>query len=499
MKTLQAISLALIEWIVLGGPGQPARAGEESLPPIAVNADGHYLQTSDGRPFFWLGDTAWQLIDVCTREECAYYLQARAEQGFNVIQTTVLSEFDGLNLPDALGNRPFRENDPRQPNERYFDHVLEIVDLAAANHLYVALLPAWGDKLTAPWGAGPRIFTNDNLPVARAYGRYLGEKLKNRTNVVWMLGGDRPANLAGSIAGEYPQAPAVAAGFAADYDWTPIWREIAYGLGDGLGRKPVCLYHPSGGPFSTSVFLRDAPWLSINGIQSGHNGGHDVPIWALIARDAAVTPPKPTLDLEPNYEDHPFNPWPRWDPATGYFDDYDVRKQTYRSVFAGGCGVTYGHHSVWQFASSRREAINHAKMGWTEALYRPGARQMRFLRELVESRPFFDRLRDPSLIAGSSGERGLHMEATRDRAGTFAFIYFPVNDQEVTINLAALSGRTLKAWWFDPRTGIGNLVGLIGGGSAKAFRSPPNGPDWVLVLDDSRSDVPPPGTGRAKD
>ena len=53
-----------------------------------------------------------------------------------------------------------------------------------------ALLPSWGDKITAPWGAGPRLFTNDNLPAARGYGRYLANRLRAHRNVIWMLGGE---------------------------------------------------------------------------------------------------------------------------------------------------------------------------------------------------------------------------------------------------------------------------------------------------------------------
>src|SRR5579871_1927283 len=206
----------------LAGAPPPQRDALTPLPPVEVNPGGHYLE-ANGQPFFWLADTAWQLIDGCTPEETAYYLHARGEQGFNVIQATILAEFDGLNIPNALGERPFRNNDPSQPNEAYLDHVVDVVYLAEANRLYVALLPAWGDKLTAPWGAGPRIFTLENLPVARGYGRYLGTRLRSRSNVVWMLGGDRPASLVGSTPGEYPQAPAVAAGFPPNQDWTPIW------------------------------------------------------------------------------------------------------------------------------------------------------------------------------------------------------------------------------------------------------------------------------------
>ena len=165
------------------------------LPSIRVHADGHLLETADGRPFFWLGDTAWELIHNTTREEASYYLHTRGQQGYTIIQTVVLSEFDGITKPSALGLLPLIDNDPRKPNPAYFDRVVEIVDEAAANGLYVALVPIWGDKLTAPWGSGPRLFRNDNLPDARFFAHYLAERLKDRGNVVWILGGDRPARL----------------------------------------------------------------------------------------------------------------------------------------------------------------------------------------------------------------------------------------------------------------------------------------------------------------
>jgi hypothetical protein len=465
------------------------------LPRVCVHSDGHLLQLDDGRPFFWLGDTAWELIHRATRDECSYYLATRGRQGFTVIQTVVLAEFDGLNEPDALRQRPFIDNDPLRPNEAYFDRVVEIVDEAAARGLYVALLPTWGDKLTAPWGTGPRVFRSDNLPVARAYARYLAGKLKERTNVVWMLGGDRPARVDGRKPSEWPNNQALASGFASDYDWRPVWREIATGLAEGAGAAPVCLYHPQGGDWTTSQMLPDERWLSINGMQSGHGGGHDQPVWDLVTRDYALNPAKPTLDLEPNYEDHPYNPWPRWDPATGYFRDYDVRKQCWRSVLAGACGVTYGHHAVWQLCGDRFDVINHADRDWRDALNRPGGNQVRFLRDLLESRPFFRRVPDQTLIASDAGKGGDHIRAARDRDGTYALVYIPRNDQRVTVNLAALPAKTLRAWWYDPRNGISRLLGEIPA-VASEFTIPPYGPDWVLVFDDPAAGYPPPGLKR---
>lgn len=464
------------------------------LPAVQVHPDGHYLQLADGRPFFWLGDTAWSLIHRTTRDECAYYLRTRARQGYTVVQVNVLGEMNGVNVPTPDGLRPFQDNDPAKPNEAYFDHVVQVVDEAAANGLYVALLPAWGDKLTAPWGDGPRLFTLDRLPVVRAYARYLGGKLRGRTNVLWMLGGDRPALLDPTRPEVYPNASGIEAGFAPATDWRPIWRELAAGLAEGTGTTPVCLYHPSGGRPTTSEMMPNEPWLSIHGMQSGHGGGHDVPVWDLVARDYALTPAKPTLDLEPNYEDHPFNPWPKWDPATGWFRDHDVRKQCYRSVLAGACGVTYGHHAVWQFASARNGVINFADRDWIDALHRPAASQMIFLRQLIESRPFFARVPDQGMVDNPAPGGAQHITASRDRDGSYAFIYFPDNDQRATVDLGRIRGPQVKAWWFDPRTGFAHPLGVLPGGGKKEFTSPAYGPDWVLVLDEAAKNYPAPGT-----
>jgi hypothetical protein len=462
------------------------------LPRIIIHPEGHLLCGADGSPFFWLGDTAWQLIQQTTREECSYYLNARARQGFTVIQAVVLGEFGGVKEPTATGLMPFANDDMTRPNSQFFDRVVEIVDEAAHLRLYMALLPTWGDKLTAPWGAGPRLFRNDNLDEAHGYGKYLAARLKARTNVIWMLGGDRPPRLVG-MKDDYIAKAGKMAGFPPDQDWTPIWAAIAAGLKEGGEVAPTIVYHPQGGPESSSVSLSQAQWLSINGMQGGHGGGHDVPVWEMIARDYAIIPAKPTLDLEPNYEDHPFNPWPQWDPATGYFRDHDVRKQLYRSVFAAGCGVTYGHHAVWQFAAKGREVINHADRDWIDALYRPAARQVGFLRALIESRPFFRRIPDQSLIAGETGEGGLHMQAARDREGSYAFINFPGYDQNARINLESLNGTHLRAWWFDPRTGVGTLLHTPIEEKVQTFRSPSYGPDWVLVLEDAAAGYAPPG------
>ena len=70
-----------------------------------------------------------------------------------MIQAVVLAELDGLNTPNAYGEKPLVNNDPTKPNEKYFTHVDYIVNKAAKLGLIIAMLPSWGDKWNiGDWG-----------------------------------------------------------------------------------------------------------------------------------------------------------------------------------------------------------------------------------------------------------------------------------------------------------------------------------------------------------
>ncbi len=456
------------------------------LPRLCISPDDpHLLATEAGASFLLLGDTAWELFHRLTRAEADVYFANRAKKGFNLICAVALAEFDGLRVPNAEGEIPLHDLDPRRPNEAYFAGMDARITRAAEQGLYVGLLPTWGDKLTAPWGAGPRIFHPEAPETGRAYGRWLGERYKETTNLLWILGGDRPPRLSG-IARSWPYP--WDAGFTEATDWTPLWRAMAEGILEGTAGRALLAYHPQGGPLSSSQFLHSEPWLHVNMMQSGHGGGHDIPLLDWIARDYDLKPVKPTLDAEPNYEDHPVNPWPVFDPANGYFDAYDVRKQCYRSVFAGGCGVIYGHHAVWQFWDGTRENINHADRHWPDALDRPGAFQVGYLRRLLESRLAFGRVPDPTLLASDPGAGGTRVGALRGAAGEYALIYVPNAGQTVAVRLDKLAGPRVRAAWFDPRSGQeAQAIGEYPAQGIQIFTTPnadpASAPDWVLTLD----------------
>jgi hypothetical protein len=429
---------------------------------LKVAQNGCDLCFDDGYPFFWLGDTGWELFHRLTLPEITFYLDNRAAKGFNVIQAVVLAEFDGLQKPNRYGDLPFKNSNPALPNESYFKLIDSVIQLAYQRGIFIGLLPTWGDKVTRNWGMGPVIFDSLN---AYLYGKWIGNRYKKSQNIIWILGGDRPSK-------------------SDSTDWTPVWRAMAKGIKEGTENKCIITYHPSGGSYSTSQFLQNESWLDINMIQSGHGGGHDVACWNLIKRDRSMLPAKPTLDAEPNYEDHPVNPWPKWNTDSGYYRAYDVRKQLYRSVFAGACGVTYGHHSIWQFMSAYEEAINYPDRGWINALDRPGASQAGYLKNLIQSRPFMNRIADSTLIMEPAGIKGDHIESFRAADSSFAMIYLPVG-RSATLNTSIFKHSEIMVWWFNPRENT-IVKGLIEKKPAMLFTTPSLGigNDWVMIIDD---------------
>lgn len=123
--------------VVTIAPDTLANDHFESLAKLKVSSNHRYLVTENGKPFFWLGDTAWELFHRLNREEAESYLTQRAQQGFTVIQAVVLAELDGLIAPNAYGHLPLDNRDPTLPIEEYFKHVDWIVSKANSLGLYV--------------------------------------------------------------------------------------------------------------------------------------------------------------------------------------------------------------------------------------------------------------------------------------------------------------------------------------------------------------------------
>ena len=428
---------------------------------FSLSANNRYL-LKDKKPFFWMGDTGWELFHRLTLEEADRYLKQRSEQGFTVIQAVALAELDGLQTPNANGDRPLINNDPSQPNEAYFKQVDHIIDKAAAYNINIGLLPTWGDKIyKEKWGNGPEIFNTTN---AKLYGQWIGNRYKNKTNIIWIMGGDRNPRNASDVA---------------------IFSAMAEGIMDATNGRAIISFHPQPCAMGSSEWFHKSNWLAFNMFQTGHC--RDKAVYEQISAAYNLRPIKPVMDAEPIYEDHPvcFNA-----KDLGTSSAYDVRKSAYLDLFAGAFGHTYGCHDIWQFHSSKQEGINGPHIYWQEAMDLPGANQMIFVIRLMESHPITERVADQTLIKENNYFPSDRIQATK--GNDYLFVYTAAG-KSFTVLLGKIKGTTLNAYWYDPRNGKTTTIGKIQNSGTKTF-TPPSagyGQDWVLVLDDSAKKYPP--------
>lgn len=462
-----------------------------SFSQIQVSSNQKYLQTKEGKPFFWLGDTDWELFHRLTREEADHFIKVRAKQGFNVLQAVALAEFEGIRTPNRYGDFPLINQDPTLLNTTpgnnpadstaydYWDHVDYIIQMAARYNIYIGLLPTWGDKVAHLWGDGPIIFNEQN---AYSYAKILAQRYKNQWNIIWILGGDRP--------GVYTSKEV-------NYDDRPIWTAMANGLESILGKNAFITYHPSGGKSNaTSNYLHHAEWLDLNAFQSGH-GSREGDSWNWTRHDLSLIPIKPTIDMEPCYEDHPVNPWDgKWTRQRGYFNDYDVRARIYRGIFAGQSGVTYGHHQVWQFLNpSLYKPVNvgDTLIPWKKAILSKAATQMIHLKNLMLSRPYFDRISDNSIVVSDPGSTYIDkIEACRSKDGSYAMIYVPT-PTTIKIDLNKISGGKKNAWYYNVTSGkVTKIKNPLNAGIG-TVDPPAAAKDWILVIDDASKLFKTPG------
>ncbi|MDB5320223.1 MAG: hypothetical protein JWN40_1854 [Phycisphaerales bacterium] len=460
MRTIACTLMLLLPIFALAQPKPfEGPSVDFSHGPLRVSDNLRFLIHADGTPFFYLADTAWELFHRLTLKESEQYLENRRAKGFTVIQAVALAEFDGLGTPNRQNHLPLIDNDPTKPSEDYFKDLDAVISIAEKKGLYIGFLPTWGDKVNKKWGKGPEIFTPAN---AKTYGEFLGNRYKDRPNIIWILGGDR------DITNDAQRE---------------TWRAMAAGLQAGDNKSHLITFHPMGSRHSAKDWHAD-DWLAFNMIQSGH-AQQNLANYKMITEDYNLSPIKPCMDAEPRYEDHPV----RGKKDGSYFDDYDTRQAAYWSVFAGAMGHTYGHHSIWSMHNldappAPGVPAKEMHFTWDKAIDRPGGQAMTHLRRLIESRPFLSRIPDQTLIAAGQGEGIDHVQAIRGER--YAMLYLPTS-KPVTVHLNMIGVDKLKAWWFNPNDGGAIDIGTFDATIDKQFT--PNGEtgrrhDIVLVLDD---------------
>jgi hypothetical protein len=445
---------------------QKTQVKRKGLPLLKVAENKRFLVDENGNPFFWLGDTGWLLFSKLNRNEVETYLADRAEKGFNVIQVMALhsvavtnvyndSALIGQNVSTPLITEGIAFDDSAQYD--YWDHVDFVIDKAAEKGIYIGMVPVWGNNVK-----GGRV-TNDD---AATYATFLANRYKNKSNIIWLNGGDVRGN-----------------------DSINIWNTIGETV-NRIDTNNLITFHPFGRTTS-SMWFHNENWLDFNMFQSGHRRydqddsewGFGQDNWKYVNHDYALNPVKPTIDGEPSYEGIPHG---LHDTLQPYWNADDLRRYAYWSVFAGGFGFTYGANSVMQVHKpSDKNPSYGPKEYWDEGIHLPGSGQMQFLKELILSRPFFERVPNHLLIDNDQGTKYDYLASTSGKKYAFIYTY---NGRTFTVQMGLLEGDIMKAAWFNPRNGETTKIGNFPNEGSLPFDPPgekADGNDWVLVLDSS--------------
>jgi hypothetical protein len=81
--------------------------------------------------------------------------------------------------------------------------------------------------------------------------------------------------------------------------------------------------------------------------------------------------------------------------------------------------------------------------------------------------------------------------AARAEDGSVVIAYLPT-EKLVSIKMDKLSGKSVKARWYDPREGMWQEIAEYPNTDTREFVPPAQGAkrDWVLVLDDAENGYP---------
>lgn len=431
--------LALVAFLLLSATGVCADAPKTYLPwnngKLVVSEEGRYLKHENGAPFFWLGETGWLMPERLSRDEVEYYLEQCKQRGYNVVQIQTINNVPAMNFygqASMIDGFNFKDIN-RKGVYGYWDHMDYIIKTAERKGIYIGMVCIWG----SPVARGDM-----SVKEAQSYGKFLAERYKDNPNIIWFIGGD--------IRGDVKTA-----------EWETLARSIR-----AVDQNHLMTFHPRGRTTSAAWF-NNAEWLDFNMFQSGHRrygqrkGDGDYPIeenteednWRFVERSMAMQPMKPVVDGEPIYEEIPQG---LHDPNDTKWNDNDVRRYTYWPVFAGAFGHTYGHNSIMQFVRPGVGGAYGAKKPWYEALNDPGFNQMKFIKDLMLTFPYFERVPDQSIIAGQNGERYDRAIATR---GNDYMMIYNYTGRPMQIDLTKISGAKKNAWWFTAKDGKLEYIG----------------------------------------
>ena len=457
---------------------------------LRISDNKRYFVTPDGKPFPWLADTVWTMPQRMRWDDVEHVMVRRKAQGFTALQICALDPERDVEMRTPAGEPALIDGDLSRPNENYFRYLDYILDRAEYHGLYVLLLPVWGQLVVGDdWAGGvyEKTVTEDN---AYDYACWIGNRYKDRPNILWCLGGDRMPIHKG-------------------VDYKNVWRRMAEGLAKGLTGQDVRHNEPSpvwesllityhacheaetGLCSSFSYFDDSEQWIRFIMLQSGH--GLKPRNYELVGEEYRRENTMPVWDGEPAYEMMPTS-WP-FTPETPRQGPWMVRRRAYWSLLSGAFGFTYGHACVW-CSVAERERNFMSPVTWQEALGNEGANQMRHLRAFMECLQPMTAVPCQQIFVEEARREGTletHGQAAHTR--DYICVYLPGGGSSELDVSSVWSGESVGVWYWDPRSGEFTTqqaaeVMLDNGHLTVAAPGEGEEQDWIVLLTAPDADKP---------
>ncbi len=385
---------------------------------ISHRPGNYYLTHQDGTPFFWAACTAWNGALKSTDREWHKYLRHRVDHNYNTIQF-VTTQWRGADQ-NSQGQKAYQGSGKITINPEFFQHLDKKVDEINEYGLLAAPVVLWA----LPRGEGRELSPGYHLPVDEAVllAKYIVARYGGN-QVVWLLGGD------GQYYGELEDR----------------WKTIGRRVFGNIHHAPVCL-HPHGRSWIGDLYAEEE-WMDIVCYQSSHSNSAGTVDWinkGPIASRWDKIPPRPIINMEPNYEEIHFT-----------ITAEDVRNASYWSVFATPpSGITYGANGVWPWIREGELILNHRQTEastWEKSIDFPGSIQIGYLAKFMEQFDWWKLKPAQQLLVHQPGEEVYNEFISLLSYDDYSTIlaYLPQDGQLQIRNPLNLS---YQARWFNPVT-----------------------------------------------
>ncbi len=431
---------------------------------VVIPENGRFLTYADGTPFFWLGDTHWQMADYERLHECNYpgcncgnqfkhLADDRIKKGFTVYQTY----FDSAES-DGGGNKHVHHwwtEKYTKINPQAFNETMDVMIEYLANN-----------GITMAMGFGVHSNTlsrmNNDAKAIQSFAKYCVARYACYP-IVWITGQ------------EITVGPEMFA----------TWRSVGALVGkyDGFKRPNGAHMYPMTAQDERAQTLDNEPWHQMWILQGGHGGYDSLKPRSFYKSYRDNEKVKPYLETECQYEDI----------TCGAFNGYDApRIGAWQALQSGCAGFTYGVTGVWAMGwnqTTEQGWIGYSPEPWYIGMDKPGSTEMTYMKNFYQYIGW-GKLEPSFGYEFGAFELRKYVSISHIDHDVMVYYFFtPENRFLAAAETGILTGLKpnvkYQVRWYDPIHGkFIDLPDVVSPDGTMPIPQKPSARDWVLLLND---------------